>query len=64
MKDVILLELAQRWISEADGTSRAEAAQEVVQNARSRGRREGLREAADMLKMLVSLLGEGNGPRL
>lgn len=58
MKDAVLLELAARWERDAvapecqDGSPAA-----VVSNAEAHGRRQGLRECADALRMLVQLLG-------
>lgn len=59
MKDAILLELAWRWERDAkepeflDGPDEATA-----KNSYNQGRRETLRECADTVRELVSLLGE------
>ena len=58
MKDSILLELARRWDQEAatplvqDGSPEAQ-----LGNALAKGRREGKRECADALRILIELLG-------
>lgn len=58
MKDAILLELANRWERDAkapeceDGSPEAQRGNYIAQ-----GRREGLRECADGIRMLVQLLG-------
>lgn len=58
MKDAVLLELASRWERDAeppicsDGSPGA-----AISNAEAHGRRQGLRECADALRMLVTLLG-------
>lgn len=56
MKDEILQELARRWDRDAkvlDDTDEATA-----KNSYNQGRRETLRECADTVRALVSLLGE------
>ena len=63
MKDAVLLELAARWERDSaapesqDGSPAA-----VVSNAEAHGRRQGLRECADGLRMLVQLLGGKDAP--
>ncbi|MDD3814412.1 MAG: hypothetical protein PHZ02_07175 [Desulfocapsaceae bacterium] len=58
MKDVILLELAERWEREAktpeieDGSDDA-----IIDRAMAKARRECKREDADTLRVLVSMLG-------
>ena len=61
MKDAILIELATRWENEADESAQTDldggrAAE--IENAKAKGRREGKRECADGIRILVSLLGE------
>lgn len=64
MKDTVILEFATRLEREArapeceDGSDHA-----AIGNAKAAGRREGLREAADGLRMLVGLLGEPEPPK-
>ncbi len=63
MKDAVLVELAAKWEYDAtppqceDGSPEATA-----RNAEAHGRRQGLRECADGLRMLVQLLGGKDGP--
>lgn len=63
MKDAVLLELAARWEREAvepqceDGSPEA-----AIGNAKAHGRRQGLRECADALRMLIRLLGGQDTP--
>lgn len=58
MKDSVLIELAKRWENDAitpecqDGSPEA-----AIGNAEAHGRRQGFRECADALRMLVGLLG-------
>ena len=59
MKDAVLLELARRFESDArepvceDGSPEAQR-----RNDTEKGRRAGKREAAEMLRALIQLLGE------
>jgi hypothetical protein len=59
MKDAVLIELVSKWERDAvapkcsDGSPSA-----VVSNAEAHGRRQGLRECADVLRMLVEILGD------
>jgi hypothetical protein len=59
MKEVILLALAAKWENDAI-TPECEngAAEARLENAKNKGYREGKRECADALKMLVNLLGD------
>ena len=63
MKDAVLLELVARWEREAvapdceDGSLEAQRGNDIA-----RGRREGLRECADALRMLISIIGYERAP--
>ena len=58
MKDAVLMELAERWEREAktpeieDGSDHAK-----IGNAKGQGWREGKRECAETLRVLVGMLG-------
>ena len=58
MKDLILLELARRWELDAE-TPRCEdgATGAQISNAKKQGIREGKRECADGLRMLIGIFG-------
>lgn len=58
MKDAVLLELASRWERDAVATQCEDGSPAAaIGNAEAHGRRQGLRECADGLRMLVQLLG-------
>ena len=58
MNEVVLLELANRWERDAYEPACENGSDEAkIGNAIERGKRESKRECADMLKMLISLLG-------
>lgn len=63
MKDVVLLELAKRWDTEAknpvveDGSESAK-----IGNAVAKGRREAKAECAEKLRLLVEMLGDQPRP--
>jgi hypothetical protein len=59
MKDAVLLELAARWERDAKAPQCEDGAEAArLSNAKQAGNREGRRECADALRMLVALLGE------
>ena len=61
MKDIIVLELANRWEQDATSPRIADGSKEAeITNAVARGRREAKRECADTLRQLVSVLGDGS----
>jgi len=59
MKDEILLELANKWMRDADPKNQVEDGSDdaKIGNAVSRGHRECKRECADTLRSLVAILG-------
>lgn len=58
MKDAILLELAKKWEQDAKAPQCEDGSPEAQRgNYISQGRREGKRECADAIRMLVQLLG-------
>jgi hypothetical protein len=63
MKDAVLLELATKWEHDAKTPERRDGSEEaVIPNAVEKGRREGKRECADALRMLVDMLGDVECP--
>lgn len=59
MKDAILIELAARWERDAKAPECEDGHPDAkVGNAEAHGRRQGLRECADGLRMLVGVLGD------
>ena len=59
MKDVILLELANRWEIEAISPSVVDGNPEAkIPNAIAQGRREAKRECADTLRVLIGMIGD------
>ena len=64
MKDAVLMELASRWERDAMAPECQDGSPEAaIRNAEAHGRRQGLRECADGLRMLVQLLGGENSPQ-
>lgn len=64
MKDIVILEFANRLEREARSEQAEDGSPEArIGNAKAAGRREGLRECADGIRMLVSLLGEPEPPK-
>ena len=62
MKDAVLIELAARWEREAKPPNVENGSDDYkIPNAVAKGRREGMRECADTLRSLVSMLGEPTG---
>ena len=62
MKDLILLELDDRWEREAKTPEIQNNSEESkLVNVEERGRRQGKRECVVALRALVNLLGEDNG---
>lgn len=58
MKEVVLLELARRWESEAKEPQAMDGSDEAkIPNAIASGERQAKRECADALRMLIDLLG-------
>ena len=58
MKNEVLLELAARWEREAVTPENQDGSKDaVIENAVNRGRRTAIRESADILRMLVKILG-------
>jgi hypothetical protein len=58
MKNSVLIELAKRWEEEARTPECNNGAPEAaIGNAEAHGRRQGMRDCADALRMLVDLLG-------
>jgi hypothetical protein len=61
MRDAVLVELTRRWEWDArepvveDGSPDGQ-----IGNAIAKGRREGMRECADMVRLLISLVGDVN----
>ena len=59
MKEAVLLELAARWEHDAKTPECAVGSEEAkIPNAIEKGRREGKRECADALRMLVNIIGD------
>lgn len=59
MKDSVLLELANRLERDASDPKCEDGAIEAqIPNAVAKGRREGMRQSADAIRMLIELLGE------
>lgn len=59
MKDVILLELANRWEIEAISPSVVDGNPEAkIPNAIAQGHREAKRECADTLRVLIGMIGD------
>jgi len=59
MKNEILLELANRWMRDADPSEKVEDGSDAAKigNAVAQGHRECKRECADTLRLLVNVLG-------
>jgi len=62
MRNVILIELANRWAHEAETPECQDGSPEAkIGNAKQKGAREAKRECADGLRMLVKILGDNVG---
>ena len=63
MKDAVIFELAAKWERDATPPQCEDGSPEAVaRNAEAHGRRQGLHECADGLRMLVQLLGGKDSP--
>jgi hypothetical protein len=58
MNESILIEIAQKWVDDAQEPECVNGAEEAkIGNAIEQGRRNGKRECADQLRQLIDLLG-------